>query len=77
MDAREYWNLIVSVVAIGIGISVVDTSIVAAICLVTYGSLAGLQLFNEEFEAFVSNHSAAVSAFQTLLLIGALAALYL
>ncbi|MCH7659187.1 MAG: hypothetical protein IH933_00925 [Euryarchaeota archaeon] len=76
MKLAELWNVLVVGLAVGVGLVLVETNLVAAICLVTYGSLVAATSFTDHYEERIEEYSGALTALQILLLVVALVSLY-
>lgn len=72
MDRSELWSLFVTALAVVVGVSMVGTSPVAAVCLVLYGSLVGLRTFFEPVREIAEENRREFSIVQILLLLVAL-----
>lgn len=76
MKLAELWNVLVVGLAVGVGLLLVESNLVAAICLVAYGSLVAATSFTNRYEDRVEEHAGALTALQMFLLAVALIALY-
>lgn len=76
MKLTELWNVLVVGLAVGVGFVLVETNLLAAICLVAYGSLVAATSFTNRDEERFEKYSGALAALQILLLVVALASLY-
>ena len=77
MDLAELWNVLVVGLAVGVGLVLVETNLVAEICLVGYGSLLAATSFTDRYEERLETHANALTALQILLLVVALVSLYI
>lgn len=76
MKLAELWNVLVVGLAVGVGLLLVEVNLLAAICLVAYGSLVALTSFTNRYDDRIEEHAGALAAVQILLLAVALIALY-
>lgn len=76
MKLSELWNVLVVGLAVGVGFVLVETNLVAAICLVAYGSLVAATSFTNRYEDRIEEYAGALAALQILLLAIALVSLY-
>ena len=76
MDLRTVLELAIAAVALGMGLTLAGTSLVAASCLIQYAVLIVLDHESVRFRAFSEEHASAVSGYKLLLLVVAFAALF-
>lgn len=76
MELGELWNVLVVGLTIGIGVVLIETDPVAAICLVIYGALVAVTSFSNRYEERLEGHEGKLAAFQLLLLGVAVVSLY-
>lgn len=76
MDLGELWNVLVVGLAVGVGLLLVETDPIAAICLVAYGSLVAATSLTDRYEDHAEEHETALAGLQILLLAVALLSLY-
>jgi hypothetical protein len=74
MELSELWNVLVVGLAVGVGIVLVETNPVAAVCLVGYGFLVAATSFTDRYDERLENYA---TVLQILLLAVALISLYI
>jgi|GEM_PF-2781418 len=76
MGLRTVTELAIAAVALGMGLTLAGTNLVAASCLVQYAILIVLDHESARFRAFSEEHASAVSTYKLLLLVVAFGALF-
>lgn len=77
MDLGKLVGLFMGMVAIALALTLIQTHLIAAICLIQYACLIILRYESTRFQAFETSYSREISYYKILLLIVALVDVFL